>query len=265
MTAPVKQFENGLKLGRIPTPAGQEPQFKFANYLDLAALPTPPADFGHDKLVASWPMFKNDALGDCVIAGAQHQEQLYHVEAGTSINLSDDSAIKNYIAWGHYDPSDPNSDQGTDMAYAARQWQHKGLLDADGKFHKIAAYAELQPGNLNQLKAGTYLFSAIGIGIQFPNYAMDRFDRGEPWDVARRGEDTTIEGGHYIPSVGFHNGNIIVVTWGRAIQMTPAFYREYCDIAIVYFSKDMLKAGKSLEGFNTTALTSDLRSVGRLH
>jgi hypothetical protein len=259
---PVKQFENGLKLGRLPSPPDAV-QFKFASYADLTALPTPPAKgFGHYGLVKSWPMFLNDQLGDCVIAGAQHQEQLYHAQANTTISLSDQSALKNYEAWGHYNPNDPNSDEGTDMAYAAEQWRRHGMVDAQGKMHRIAAYTELQPANVNQLKVAGYLFTAVGIGIQFPNFAMDQFNAGQPWDLPKRGANTDIEGGHYIPMVGVApNRNIYVVTWGKRIEMTPAFYQRYGDIAIVHYSQEMLINAKSLDGFDDKALTSDLRAV----
>lgn len=260
----VKVFDNGLKLGRVLTPPDAEPKFKFASYFDLNALPTIPADVGHENLVPNYPMFLNDQLGDCVIAGSQHQLQIYHAESNTPINLTDQSALANYEVWGNYNPNDPSTDGGVDMALAAQLWRTQGLLDADKQYHKIAAYVSLKPGNLNQLKASVYLFSAVGIGIQFPNYAMDRFQKGQIWDVAGPGEDTTVEGGHYIPAVAVRNGNIYVVTWGKVIQMTPTFFQEYCDIAIVHFSQEMLLKGVTLDGFNTDALTADLRSLTRL-
>jgi hypothetical protein len=37
----------------------------------------------------------------------------------------------------------------------------------------------LAPGNPDQLALAIYLFGAIGIGIKFPNTAMDQFNAGK--------------------------------------------------------------------------------------
>ena len=114
-------------------------------------------------------------------------------------------------------------------------------------------YLALAPGNPDQLAFAIYLFGAIGIGIKFPNTAMDQFNAGKPWDVANNAK---IEGGHYIPGVGRDaKGNFVVVTWGKIQLMTPRFYKKYCDEVVAYVSDEALLAGgKTLDGFNLAEL-----------
>ena len=49
----------------------------------------------------------------------------------------------------------------------------------------MIAYLALTTGNPDQLALAIYLFGATGIGIKFPNTAMDQFNAGKPWDVAK--------------------------------------------------------------------------------
>jgi hypothetical protein len=43
--------------------------------------------------------------------------------------------------------------------------------------------------------------------------------------------------------------------------MTPQFYKTYCDEAWAILSPEMLKAGKSLEGFDLASLQADLKAL----
>ena len=89
----------------------------------------------------------------------------------------------------------------------------------------MIAYLALAAGNADQLALAMYLFGVAGIGIKFPNTAMDQFNAGNVWDVTKNAK---IEGGHYIPGVGRDaKGNIVIVTWGKIQLMTPRFYTKY--------------------------------------
>ena len=114
---------------------------------------------------------------------------------------------------------------------------------------------------MNEHVEAVYLFGFVGIGILFPDYAMDQFNKGEPWDVVQH--QPAPEDGHYIPIVGMENGNFVVVTWGRKQLMTPAFFKKYNDESVVYLSEEYLKAGKSPEGLDVAALQADLSQVVR--
>jgi hypothetical protein len=250
-----------FKLGKKPARPGAV-KFKLASYLIKPQLPTPPKVFGHQALIgANWQMLGNDRYGDCVWAGAAHETMLWNKEAKRVIPFDNAHVLKDYSAVTGFDPNDPNTDQGTDMQEAASYRRKTGVRDKHGKRHKVIAYLALKIGDPDQLALAMYLFGATGIGIRFPNTAMDQFNAGKPWDVAKNAK---IEGGHYIPGLGRDaKGNIIVVTWGKIQLMTPRFYKKYCDEVVAYVSSEALDAGgKSLEGFNLAQLRSDLNALG---
>lgn len=248
-----------LKLGR--NPSAKPVTFALSRYVDVeAVLPTPPARFGHEALVPSWGMLGNDTVGDCVFAGAAHETMLWNACAGVTVPFTDASVIAEYSAVTGYDPRDPSTDQGADMQQVASYRRKTGLLDANGKRHKIGAYLAITPGNVDEHLVAAYIFGAIGIGINFPAFAMDEFNAGKPWTLARRRRQT--EGGHYIPVVGHGAGDYLkTVTWARLQLMSRAFFRKYNDESIAYVSLEALTGGVSLEGFNAAQLQADLNQL----
>ncbi len=246
-----------LHLGKLPARPGAV-SLKLASYLVPTQLPTPPAQFGHDSQVGMWQMLGNDTVGDCVIAGALHETMLWTSIGSTVIPVSTSAAITNYSAITGYVPGDPSTDRGTDVAVAASYRRHTGIVDAAGKRHKVGAYLAITPGDVQQHLVALYLFGAVGIGIRFPQSAMDQFNNGQPWDVV---PGSPIEGGHYIPAVARRGGQTVIVTWGREQPMTDAFLQTYNDESYAYVSAEYLKAGKSPEGFNLAQLKTDLAAV----
>lgn len=252
-----------LKLGKLP--ASGNISLKFGSYADLSALPTPPpTGYGHSALVKQYPMYGNDQYGDCVFAGAAHEHQLWRATGRSTVSFTDAKVLAAYSAVTGFNIDDPSTDQGTDMERAA-SWRRKtGMQDAAGARHKVAAFADLKVGSLDksgggQLGVTVFVFGAAGIGIEFPGFAMDQFNAGKPWDISRR--NTKIEGGHYIPIVGFDGEYWLAVTWGRVVRVSTAFLLKYMDEGIVYFSTEVLYGGRNLEGLNQTKLLADLRGV----
>lgn len=256
-----------LKLGKKPAREGAY-KFKLASYLTQAP-PVAPAVFGHTELVSDYGMLGNDQYGDCVWAGAAHETMLWTAEAGSFTAFSDKGVLSDYSAVTGFTPTDPNSDQGTDMEEAAKYRRKTGVIDGKSKRHLVDAYLELpgvsarganSPALISSIAWSSYVFGALGIGIEFPNSAMDQFNAGEPWSVVK---GSPIEGGHYIPLVGRRaNGNFVVVTWGALQEVTPEFLLAYVDEAVAYVSIESLKSGKTLEGFDIAALEASLSALG---
>jgi hypothetical protein len=243
------------KLGKRPARPGAI-KFKLANFMKAAALPRLPAVFGHEGLIGSWPMLANDRYGDCVWAGAAHETMLLNREAGRTVDFSDATVLSDYAALTGFDPADPATDTGTDMQAAAAYRQKTGILDAGGNRHTIAAYLALATGNVADLYYASYLFSAVGIGLELPVSALDQTAAGETWDVV---VGAATEGGHYVPLVGRRaDGLLAVVSWGALQPMTEAFLRQYCDEAVAYVSTENLTNQKSPEGFDYAQLIADL-------
>jgi hypothetical protein len=247
-----------LKFGKKPATYDSR-DFRFMHYR-RGPLPSHPAQFGHENLIGTdaWGMLGNDTAGDCVFAGSDHETMLWTGEAGNPVTFEPESAISDYSAVTGYDPGKPETDRGTDVRQALQYRQLTGLIDSKGTRHKIGAYLALEPGNTDDLLEALYLFSAVGIGLQVPESAIDQFHAGQPWSVVHG--RPKIVGGHYVPLVA-DRGNLVCVTWGRLQQMTLQFYKRYCDEAWAILSPEMLKGGLSLEGFDMTQLQIDLSAL----
>jgi hypothetical protein len=227
-----------------------------STYLDWRKLPAVPhGDFGHSNLIDEWGMLANDKYGCCAWAGAAHQTALWTAEGGDRAPFTDQAVLSDYSAATGFAPSDPATDNGTDVQQMARYWQQTGVVDANGERHKIVAYADLTPGDLRELWAATYLFQSVGLGFALPESAERQFAAGEPWDVVR---GARIIGGHYVPCVGRKGGKGLGVTWGKVQPFTADFYERFNNQGLVAFSEEMLIAGHNIDGFDDELLREDL-------
>jgi hypothetical protein len=248
-----------LKLGKKPA-RPDAVKLKFATYFDKRKLPTPPEIFGrYTRLGHAWDMLGNDAYGDCVFAGAAHETMLWTHSGSHTVNFTEQDVLWAYSAVTGFDVTKPETDQGTDVQEAAAYRQKTGIRDSEGNLHKINAYVAMRPGNLGDLKIAAYLFGAVGVGIMFPDSAMDQFDKHQVWTPVTKDRPTD---GHYVPVVGVNSQrNPVCVTWGRLQALTPDFYETYCDEIVAYLSFDWLKANVSPDAFDLAGLEKDLAAL----
>lgn len=246
----------GMKLGKQPA-THDDRDLTLAAYTKKK-LPVPPATFGHYPAVTAWGMLGNDTHGDCVWAGAAHETMVWNAAHGVSATFDDAHVLADYSAVTGFDPSDPNTDQGTNVRTALNYRRQVGIQDSTGGRHKIGAYLALAPGDMIELLRSAYLFGAVGIGIEFPQSAHDQFNAGQPWTVV---SGSPVEGGHYVPVVGADLHYVYVVTWGRVQRVTKGFLRKYCDEAFALLSVEYLSHGLSPEGFDLAQLQADLKSL----
>lgn len=261
-----------LKLGKKPA-APRPKDFKWRAFQQEITLPALPWRFGHANLFPDWGMYGNGpddtvqpgfgGAGDCVFAGGDHEHRMInHVVKRTDVPFNGKTAIDDYSACTGYVVGDDSTDNGTDMHDAASYRQHTGLVDANGRRHKIGAYIWLDPKNWQHLLEATYIFGMVGIGFEFPASAWDQFDHGTPWDVVS--DDGGIEGGHYVPVMGTPgSGKVGLVTWARRQEMTKAFYEKYNDEALVYITDEELSGSPQhgLHGFDLANLNSYLDAL----
>ena len=245
-------YKLGLK------PVVEQPRLKLADYFtsDLPSVESLTFPFGHADAIQP-EMFLNDRLGDCAIAGSIEEVRLANALRGVTVSFDDAAALKNYEAIAGYNPDDPESDAGTDVHELYTYRKSTGIVDADGTYHKILAYAGLTPGNFDELLIALSLFDMVGIGIDVPDYAQDQFAAGKPWDV-EPGEPN-IEGGHYIPVVAATTNTLgTVYTWGAQQGITRAFYEAFNTTAVVALTEELFKDGKTIDGVDQQKLAQDL-------
>ncbi len=245
-----------FKGGRLPNDPSK-PRLRLSPHLNLAAPVAPPISDWMTK-VTQWPMYDNDRYGCCVWATIGHQIQaLSAYGLGTIITVTDDDVIKGYEDVTGFDPKKPSTDQGTVVQDALGYWRKTGIAG-----HKILAFAQVNHRNRAECEAAANVFGNLHVGINFPNSAMDQFNRGMTWDVVYN--DGGIDGGHAIMIGAYNHANKLwdPVTWARRIHMTQAFWDRYVDEAWVVVAPEWLDAtGHSPEGVDLYGLGQDLSDL----
>jgi hypothetical protein len=248
-----------LKFGLLPKPEDSR-DLLLKDYLNTAAFPPLPAQFGHENQVTTWQMLLNDQLGDCGPVAAIHHEMVVTAEgAGAPATFTDANVLKVYEDVGGYNPNDPSTDQGIVLRDLLKYWLNIGIPDSSGKLHRVAAFLSLDLSTPDEILYALYLFGGVMLGIQVPQSAMNQFDQGQPWSVVDA--NSPILGGHAIVLVAKRE-DLEIVTWGQLQKMMEDFLRKYGDEAWAVLSQEILNGqGVSPEGFNWQQLQDDLKNI----
>jgi hypothetical protein len=244
------------------------------NYLETALPPTPSVvNWAARVGYGSYPMLKNDAVGDCTCAGALHLSQTWLDNTGTSWTPTDDEALAAYTAITGYNPSDPSTDQGAVEEDVLKYWRQTGIGG-----QKIQAFMGLDPSQadfIKHIQLANYLFGGTYLGISLPVSAQT----GIIWDVVGDPKNDPSSqpgswGGHCVPAIAHvvnspgkapdgtaYKPGCWVVTWGALKYMTWDFFTTYVDEAYAVLSLDWFnKSGIDPSGFREDALQQDLNA-----
>lgn len=249
-----------MKLGKQPFRSDHR-DLKFTDFADVdALLPKAPSTFGHELGITNWGMLGNDKYGDCTCAGAGHEHMDVNHAVGKTVTFTDADALALYTAVTGFNPNDPSTDQGAQVRDVLSYRRKHGIKDASGKVHKIDGFVSIEPGNLAHVLCAAYVFGIVGLGIMFPDYAMDQFNAGKPW-AYESGKPAPTEG-HYIPLVARRSSDLEIVTWAKEQKMTTGFFDHYADECWGIYSKEYLTAkGQTPDGFDQAKLDSVLAAL----
>lgn len=259
------------KLGRLPRDTS-----RFAPVFEDYLLPRSKTKTGLEKVadkddvdratrVSSWPLYKNDTVGDCTIAGMAHAFTATGVSAGYSQSLfTDDEIIRVYSDITGYNPDTGENDNGAQMQDVLAYMRNYGMTDASGKAHKVTAYAALRkPSDPLLLSEVLKTFGTVYVGITCPQSAEEQFQNG-PWLYE---PDSPILGGHAISlhrrqPYGSHVGVFDFSTWGALQRVTIPFLAHYVDEAWAFITPDWLEVnGGTVDGLDLAQLQADMSLV----
>ncbi|HZP46300.1 MAG TPA: hypothetical protein VFB15_11685 [Candidatus Binataceae bacterium] len=256
------------KLGKKPARKDHR-TLQIARYLraPLGGLPAPRpggVDWGAavraDQLALG--MLGNDQYGDCFWAMAAHAFMTWNANAGRKVEFTTDAVLDAYCAYLGIPRSQLNdqTDNGTVMLDGLKFLRTTGIKDSAGNYHKIGAFAAVNPKDQREVQVALDVFGELLIGVEFPQSWMD----ATIWDVTA----SPIEGGHAINGIARDLLNapakgINIDTWGTDDRwITWPAIAKYCDEMYVTIPPDWLQAnGKAPSGFDAAALQRDLDIV----
>ena len=248
------------KLGRLPNSG--RPRIKLtADLIPATAYAPPPSvDWYSHVPAASWGMDGNDAYGDCTCAEIDHAVKTMQVAAGNpEVKSSAQEVLNAYAAITGWNPNDPSSDQGAEMQSVRDFWRKTGFT-LGGKPDKVALFAQVDHTNLMLVRWCIDRFGEVGVGVNFPASAMDQFNADMPWDVVKGSQ---VEGGHAVAAVGYDAQYIYLVSWGRVVPATWAWFVAYTEECWTQLSTDWINAasGEDALGEVAYALGEQFRAV----
>jgi hypothetical protein len=243
--------------GKLPAPPRPAPLKLRERLAAPTALPAAPDQCLYFQAVASWPMYANDSLGDCTLAAAAHQIQLWTALASAPVTPDLNSVVTAYSALSGYDPSTgAGADNGVNEGNVVAYWQSVGVAG-----NQCTASAAINPSDVASLRQCIYLFGGVQLGIQVRRSAESQFDAGHPWSYVGPWFNP-IQGYHQIVLVGYDANYFYGVTWGAVVAITPEFIQYQADEAYAVVDTSFLGAdGVAVNGLTLPQLQAALAAI----
>jgi Phosphorylase superfamily len=253
------------KLGRLRRT--YDPRIPHLSALLAGQAPsTPPPSANYTNgMPANLGMMLNNTLGDCTCAAFYHAIQVWTFNTGQeNIDTEPDSDVeKLYILACGYNPSVPGEGPGGNEQHVLTYiLKHGAPVGPQGKsVHKIAAFVEVDPRNLNDVKQTIFDCGVAYIGFNVPQYIVPGATPPPAvWDVEN--QNTQIVGGHAVVLAGYNAQGARVISWGQYYTMTWAFFSKYVDEVYAIADNDWITAkGTSPAGFTLAQLEAQMKAL----
>jgi hypothetical protein len=228
-TAKGIQTSKVFKLGKAPAKRDKR-NFKFATLLQAAPVLPPSYDFDTKHPGIPTPMFANDTLGCCVIAGRAHQTLRFEdIEQGSVLMINDKDITKEYFK------ETGGVDSGLVVLDSLNAWRHNGWK-VGKQTYTIKGFAEVNRADHDLVRQAIFADVGVGIGVNLPKSAQVEIQTGQPWATTTGpGSTPGSWGGHYVYLCGYTPTGPVCVTWGRKQQIAWAWFDKYCDEAYAIF------------------------------
>jgi hypothetical protein len=216
-------------------------------------LPIPAAKTWLTGLPPSLGMMLNDSLGDCTVAAVYHAIQLWTFNTtGQTLTEPDPCVLQLYEEACGYRGT-PDTDNGGIEQNVLSYLLNTGAPLLNNQRHKIAAFVEIDPRNIQDVKRAIAEGGVVYLGIQIPE-AWCQMPVGSDWTDA----SGPIAGGHAIVGGGYDDDWIYIVSWGSIWRMSWGAFAQVCDEAYLIAdpfwltSKGLTPFGMSLSALETS-------------
>ncbi len=222
------------KTGKLPKK--EDPRnIQLKAILVPTVVPPFPIEADYTTGISTFPMFKNNVWGCCVVAAIFHAIQVMTANSGNMLLATDDDVETLYkILCPGFDPNAPldadgnnPTDKGVVMLDAMNYWRTKGVMVA-GTLHKIDAFVEIDPSNTDEWRISMHEFGCFLFGINLPKSAEKQFDAGLPWSIVQGSPSL---GGHALVSPKYDPARVAPITWGREQPADQTFVLANIDEA----------------------------------
>ncbi len=254
-------------LGRKPRTHKPVPHMSAITAGKKLEAPPPSIDYTHN-MPGDLGMMLNDVEGICTCAGAGHGEQVWTFNATGKMVTTPDSCVQRLyeLACG-YVPGDASTDQGGNEQDVLTYWLKHGMPTASGGADRIAAFVEVDPRNIDDVKRAIYHCGFVYVGFQVPSYILPNDGSPPPyiWDV-NINADNSIVGGHCVILPGYTIDSLFrVVSWGsKGYQMTLPFFMLNVSEVYAIADRSWISAkGMTPGGLSLTQLESLMNTVLR--
>jgi hypothetical protein len=176
-------------------------------------------------------MMRNDSLADCTCAAVYHAIQVWSFNArGKMVTEPDADVVKLYVVACGYNPRIPGEGPGgNEQNVLTYLLKHGAPMGSKGSTrHKIAAFVEVDPRNVDDVKRTIHECGVAYIGFKVPE-SMDPELVTPPavWDYDPM--KAKIKGGHAVVLAGYDSKGVKVISWGQLYTMTWNFFAHFVD------------------------------------
>ena len=207
----------------------------------------------------SLPMDLNDAIGDCTIADEAHAVGIFTAKGqGTEVVLSNSDVLKVYERVSGYNPGNPQTDVGCVIQDVLNDWRKIGI---GSPAHQILAFFQVDYTDPVEMRACTWLFLGVTLGVNLPQSAMDAFNAGQTWDYVPTANNRIV-GGHDVRIVGYNtDGTWQLATWGTVVKATWAWIQRFAEEAWAQADPEIVKNHAAPNGLSDAALNAAFTQV----
>jgi hypothetical protein len=224
-------------------------------------VPVHPVAVDHYSKVNAWGMLGNDNYGDCGPAMVEHDRMLISKYlANTTLGGSLTDTLDLYTRSGN--PRFPTDDNGVVIADMLAEVHANGIGPVGSRV-KSVAYAQVNIADLDEVRAAVAIFGSVHLGVDLQTAQQTQTDAGGPWDYSLTQEwgGHAILAGYYTSDTTAGHPDLSVITWGKPMGVTDAFWRHQTREAWVVIWPEHLGTAEFLAGVDQSALIADYAQV----